>query len=114
VTLLDQAWPESPVLDDIVGSARLTGLRDDPRYLVGRFTQALITLLAGDLPPMDAQTDLLCQALADAIAWRQRRERPPCPHCMEALCGRCAADRDQADRYHLLALMLGAVGDIPA
>lgn len=113
LALLEQAWPESPALADATGPAASTALRDDPRYLIGRLTQALTVLLARDLPPMDAPTALLCEALADAIAWRQHRDRPPCPGCAESLCGQCAADWDQADRYHLLALTLGAVGDIP-
>lgn len=114
LALLEQAWPESPALADATGSATSTALRDDPRYLIGRLTQALTVLLARDLPPMDAPTELLSEALADAIAWRQHRDRPPCSACAESLCGQCAADWDQADRYHLLALTLGAVGDTPA
>jgi hypothetical protein len=86
LALLDQAWPPNPALTDATGSVTFTGLRDDPRYLAGRLTQALTTLLAGDLPPMDARTGLLSQALADAIAWRQHRDRPPCTRCAESLC----------------------------
>jgi hypothetical protein len=113
VALLDQAWPEIPALADAARPAGSTALRNDPRYLIGRFTQALTALLASDLPPMDAPTELLTEALADAIAWRQHRDRPSCHRCAESLCGRCAADWDQADRYHMLALTLGAVGNIP-
>lgn len=114
LALLDQAWPENPALADAAGPAALTALRDDSRYLIGRLTQALTVLLASNLPPMDAQTTLLSAALADAIAWRQHRDRPPCPRCAESLCQACAADWDQSDQYHLLAMMLGAVGNIPA
>jgi hypothetical protein len=113
LALLEQAWPEGSALEDVTGHAASTALRDDPRYLIGRLTQALTILLATDLPPMDAPTALLSDALADAIAWRQHRDRSPCSGCAESLCGQCAADWDQADRYHLLALTLGAVGDRP-
>lgn len=68
--------------------------------------------MTDDLPPMDAQTSLLSQALAEAIAWR-RHEQRPCPRCTESLCQPCNADWDQADRYHALARALGAIGDIP-
>jgi hypothetical protein len=113
LALLEHAWPESPALADATGPTVLSALRDDPRYLIGRLTQALTVLLARDLPPMDAATALLSEALADAIAWRQHRDRPPCSGCAGSLCDQCAADWDQADRYHLLALTLGAVGDTP-
>ena len=105
LALLDQCWPSSPVLQDA-----LAGLDGDPRYLAGRLTQALAVLLAGDLTAMDPPTALLSRALADAIAWRQHRDRP-CARCGPSLCQPCGADWDLADRYHLLAVMLGAVGD---
>jgi len=80
--------------------------------MLGRLQQAITTLLSADLPPMDAQTSLLSQAIGDAIAWRLHHDRP-CPRCAETLCSTCSADWDQADRYHVLARSLGAVGDIP-
>jgi hypothetical protein len=69
--------------------------------------------LGGDLPPMDALTCLLSEALADAIALRQHNFRS-CRECDESStevpqCNRCAADFDQADRYHALVRALGAV-----
>jgi hypothetical protein len=112
LALLDHHWPASPVLADAMRSGALTALGDDPRYLAGRLTQALAVLLAGDLPDMDPPTALLSRAIADAIAWRQHRDRP-CDRCGQSLCQQCGADWDQAGRYHVLALELGAVGDIP-
>ena len=112
LALLDQRWPSSAVLDDATGANALAALGNDPRYLAGRLTQALAVLLAGDLPAMDPPTALLSQALADAIAWRQHRDDRPCPRCGPSLCEPCGADWDQAGRYHILALMLGAAGDI--
>jgi hypothetical protein len=117
LALLDRAWPSGPQLADAVGAAAagsdmVTALETDPRYLIGRFQQALTALLATDLPPMDPPTGLLSQALADAIAWRQHQGRP-CSRCAASLCDPCNADWDQADRYHALARALGAVGDPP-
>jgi hypothetical protein len=113
LALLDRRWPASPALADSNGVGTMTALEADPRYLIGRLQQALTTLLAGDLPIMDSQTALLSQALADAIAWRHHDGRP-CRNCRQSLCAPCNADWDQADRYHSLALMLGAVGELPA
>lgn len=113
VALLDQHWPTVPALADGPGAGTLTKLEADPRYLIGRLQQALTALLAADLPPMDPQTSLLSQALADAIAWRHHDNRP-CGQCADSLCGPCSADWDQADRYHELARALGAVGDLPS
>jgi len=113
LALLDRQLPFNPALADIAGANAMTALEADPRYLIGRLHQILTTLLAADLPPMDAQTSLLSQAFADAIAWRRHQDRP-CHHCAQSLCPPCNADWDQADRYHALALNLGAVGDVPA
>jgi hypothetical protein len=113
LALLDQRWPSSPVLQDAAGPEASACLDSDPRYLAGRLTQALAVLLADDLTAMDPPTALLSRALADAIAWRQHRDRP-CRRCGSSLCQPCGADWDLADRYHLLAVMLGAVGDPPA
>jgi hypothetical protein len=112
LALLDQRWPIGPALADTTGTSAMTALQADPRYLIGRLQQVLTSLLATDLPPMDAQTLLLSQALADAIAWRQHQGRP-CHDCAQSLCGPCNADWDQADRYHGLARALGAVGNLP-
>ena len=106
LALLDQQWPDAPAL----GEETATELERDPRYVIGRLQQALTALLATELPPMDSETSLLSQALADAIAWRLHNDRP-CPRCAESLCDPCNTDWDQADRYHVLARALGAVGD---
>jgi hypothetical protein len=112
VALLDQHWPASPVPDAPAPADALAALENHPRYLIGRFQQALSVLLAADLPPMDPLTSLLSQALDDAIAWREHRHRP-CADCAgdDALCPACAADSDLAARYHALARALGAVGE---
>jgi hypothetical protein len=72
-------------------------------------------LLEQDLPPMDAQTALLSQALNDALAWRTHEGRPcaACDQNGEDFCDQCAADWAQGDRYHELARALGAVDDWP-
>jgi hypothetical protein len=105
--------PSVAALVDGPGGQALAKLESDPRYLIGRLQQALTTLLATDLPPMDPRTALLSQALGDALAWRTHDGRP-CTQCGDSLCDRCGADWDQADRYHELARALGAVGDIAA
>jgi hypothetical protein len=110
LALLDERWPAGPDIADTTGVSAITAMQADPRYLIGRLQQALTALLATELPPMDPQTSLLSQALADAIAWRHHDSRP-CPSCKESLCGPCNADWNQADRYHVLARALGAVGD---
>jgi len=112
VALLDRRWPAVPAVEDAAGQVAMTTLETDPRYLIGRLQQAIAVLLSDDLSAMDPPTLLLSQALADAIAWRQDQCRP-C-HCAESQCDACAANWDQADRYHGLALMLGAVGDRPS
>jgi hypothetical protein len=117
LALLDRQWPASTPLADTVGAGTsgakaISSLESDPRYLIGRFQQALTELLANDLPQMDDMTSLLSDALADAIRWRQHNDRP-CLDCGESLCGRCNADWDHAERYHVLARALGAVGDDP-
>jgi hypothetical protein len=116
VALLDRHWPADPPLADITGASTsasaVAALESDPRYLMGRLQQALTVLMAIDLPPMDAQTALLSQALSDAIAWRRHDERP-CRDCGPSLCESCNADGDRVDRYHALARALGAVGGHP-
>lgn len=117
LALLERTWPAAPQLADAVGAATIgsdavTALEANPRYLIGRFQQALTALLATDLPSMDPPTGLLSHALADAIAWRQHQDRP-CPRCADSLRDPCNADWDQADRYHALARALGAVGNPP-
>jgi hypothetical protein len=110
LALLDRHWPPVPALEDGQTGEALASLETDPRYLVGRLQQAMTVLLAADLPPMDAQTALLSQALDDALAWRTRVDRP-CGECADELCDQCNADWNQADLYHELARALGAVGE---
>ena len=52
-----------PGLGDSIGHRYPPSLEGDPRYLIGRLQQALTVDLGQDLPPMDAQTALLSQAL---------------------------------------------------
>jgi len=118
VALLDRHWPACPPLADIPGASTarasaVTALESDPRYLAGRLQQALTALLAAGLPPMDATTSLLSQALADAIAWRHHEGRP-CRDCAQSLCQPCNADWDQADRYHALARSSAPSATLPA
>jgi hypothetical protein len=112
LALLDRRRPLTPALADTAGHRAMAALEADPRYVIGRLHQALTDLLTGDLPPADAPTSLLSQALSDAIAWRYHQCRP-CGHCAQSLCKTCATNWDQADRYHALALTLGAVGERP-
>jgi hypothetical protein len=64
LALLDRQWPNGPALAEEAGLDAATALERDPRYVIGRLQQALSTLLAVDLSPMDAQTSLLSQAIA--------------------------------------------------
>lgn len=115
LALLEQHWPSCPALEDSIDTRAPVDLERDPRYLIGRLQQALTVLLEEDLPPMDAQTALLSQALSDALAWRTHEGRPcaACDQSGEEFCGTCASDWAQADRYHELARALGAVDDLP-
>jgi hypothetical protein len=112
LALLNDRWPASPAPDSAAPSGALAALQRDPRYLIGRFQQALSVLLAAELPPMDPLTSLLSGALCDAVAWREHQGRP-CAACTgnDVPCAACAADWDLADRYHALARALGAVAD---
>jgi hypothetical protein len=116
LALLEQHWPSCPALEDSIDTRGPVGLERDPRYLIGRLQQALTVLLEQDLPPMDAQTALLSEALGDALAWRTHEGRPcaACDQSGEDFCDPCAADWAQADRYHELARALGAVENLPA
>jgi hypothetical protein len=115
LALLDRQWPCSPPLVDAVGftstgADHVGELETNPRYLLGRFQQAVVELLAAELPPMDGLTSLLSAAITDAIAWRLHEDRA-CPHCVHSLCASCSKDLEQADRYHALARALGAVAN---
>jgi hypothetical protein len=111
LALLEQHWPSCPALEDSIDTRAPAGLERDPRYLIGRLQQALTVLLEQDLPPMDARTALLSQALSDALAWRTHEGRPcaACDQDSEDFCDSRAADWAQADRYHELARALGAI-----
>jgi hypothetical protein len=136
LALLDRQWPSGPPLVDSTGAdddraGAVVALESDPRYLIGRFQQALTALLTTDLPPMDDTTSLLSQAIIDAISWR-RHDGRPCDQCPgpfvtavsreplrprvlpPGLCEACNADGNQADRYHALARAIGAVGEARA
>jgi hypothetical protein len=115
LVLLGQQWPVDPPIVSMqrggtAGTGNALAVETNPRYLIGRFQQAIATLLDTDLPPMDTLTALLAEAIADAISWRQHDGRP-CPSCEKWLCGSCLADWEQADRYHALARALGAICD---
>jgi hypothetical protein len=112
LALLDQQWPPVPALTACPGAQTQKQLATDPRYLVGRFQQAINVLLSDPPPPADHLTNLLTQALADAITWRLNRT--PCPDCHDELCPACNGHWDQADRYHELARALGATGTQPS
>jgi hypothetical protein len=115
LALLEQHWPSCPALDDSIDAKAPVGLEHDPRYLIGRLQQVLTVLLEQDLPPMDAQTALLSQALDDVLAWRTHEGRlcAACDQNSEGFCDSCTADWEQANRYHELARALGTVDDWP-
>jgi hypothetical protein len=115
LALLERHWPSCPALDDSIDTKAPADLERDPRYLIGRLQQALTVLLEQNLPPMDAQTALLSQALDDALAWRTHEGRlcAACDQNSEGFCASCTADWEQADRYHELARALGTVDDWP-
>jgi hypothetical protein len=114
--LLDRWFPVHPVLDDqalaILGDdmAALEELERDPRYLMGRLSQALTALLAREVPPLDATAQLLSEAIDDARRYRRR----VCSNCPpEGVCGRCAPDWRRAEAYEALWRELGLVGELP-
>lgn len=114
--LLDRWYPICPVLTDQAMAslgddlAAIEGLENDPRYLIGRLSQALTALLERDVPPLDATAQLLSEAIEDATNYRRRvcRDCPP-----DSFCGRCAADWRKAERYEGLWRDLGLIGELP-
>ena len=76
--LLDRWYPICPVLTDQAMAslgddlAAIEGLENDPRYLIGRLSQALTALLERDVPPLDATAQLLSEAIEDATNYRRR------------------------------------------
>jgi hypothetical protein len=92
------------------GAAALEELECDPRYLIGRLTQALTALLQQPCPQPDATEDLLVEAIQDAIAYR----RTSCPRCTpDTACPACAASWARAERYEALFGLLGLIGEPP-
>lgn len=95
--------PLEPVVEE-----QVHGLMSDPRFVIGRLAQALTDLLAGEMPPPDTRTRLLCDALRDAINHREHS----CPECPpNSLCPGCAAGWEKAAQYNVLALELGAFSE---
>jgi len=114
--LLTRYVPVEPVISDEMAAflgrdiSSLSEIERDPRYLIGRLTQALTTLLADDVPPPDATGQLLMDAIQDAIDYRQRT----CPQCgPEGICDDCAPGWQLAERYSSLYGQLGLIGARP-
>lgn len=111
--LLDRYAPLHPVLREQAYQASgddlgaLDDLENDHRYIAGRLQQALTALLARELPPLDATSQLLAQAITDGIRYRQRL----CSHCGESgeadICDDCRPGWDLADKYAVLLRELG-------
>jgi hypothetical protein len=115
--LLDRWFPLEPVIDDQIGgllgrdTGRLQELHADPRYLIGRLSQALSALLADPVPPMDATALLLAEAIDDAVAYR--KDLGDCPQCGEGVCSRCQPQWDRAMAYETLYGRLGLIDERP-
>src|SRR6266704_1112158 len=111
--LLTRYVPVEPVVSDTVAAflgwdaARFDRIERDPRYLIGRLTQALTALLEQEVPPPDATGQLLTEAIRDAITYR----RHDC--ACEAGCPACQPDWLQAARYESLYGQLGLIGELP-
>ena len=86
------------ITDDIETGLRQAAVGEDwwsdRRFLAGRLAQGLAALLEEEMPPPDALTEVLGEAISDAMAYR---------HGLE--------DYPQIDRYHLAALAIGAFED---
>ena len=113
--LLERYVPVEPVISNEMLAflgwdiPKLTELENDPRYLIGRLTQALSALLERDTPPLDATEQLLSAAITDAMAYRQHK----CRECGEDVCAKCEADWLLADRYWGLTGLLGLIDELP-
>jgi hypothetical protein len=93
-----------------LGEQKLTELESDPRFLIGRLSQALTALIEAEVPPMDATARLLEQAIWAAIAYRHIS----CAKCGEGyVCGDCEPSWQQAARYEALFDLLGIIGGHP-
>jgi hypothetical protein len=89
----------------------LDELERDPRYLIGRFTQAIAELLQREMPPLDATAQLLGEAIADAMKYR----RISCAACgPEYVCPACEPSWHRAHQYETLYGLLGIIGNHPA
>jgi hypothetical protein len=114
--LLNRWYPICPVLTDQAMAslgddlAAIEGLESDPRYLIGRLSQALTALLERDVPPLDATAQLLSEAIEDAVNYRRRVCRD-CP--TDSLCARCAEGWRKAERYEGLWRDLGLIDELP-
>jgi hypothetical protein len=114
--LLDRWFPVHPVLGDQALASigddmdAVEELESDPRYLIGRLSQALTALLEREVPPLDATAQLLGEAIEDAATFRRRvcRNCPP-----EGVCARCAPDWRRAEAYEALWRELGLIGELP-
>jgi hypothetical protein len=117
--LLRRYAPVLPVIDNQIMSAlgfdraaagKLDELHSDPRYLIGRLSQALTALLEQDVPPMDATAQLLADAISDAIAYRL--DRAAGCRCGDE-CDRCLPEGRKALAYEGLWDQLGVIGELP-
>jgi hypothetical protein len=113
--LLDRWFPVEPVVSDTayayLGWKRqaLTDLERNPQYLIGRLTQALTSLLAVETPPVDALSQLLSDAIGDAISHRMGLAHRCCPDG----CAKCQPDCIRAEQYASLWGQLGLVDEKP-
>jgi hypothetical protein len=114
--LLDRWFPVHQVLGDQAlaslgdDMAAVEELESDPRYLIGRLSQALTALLKQEVPPLDATAQLLGEAIEDAATYRRR----VCRNCpSEGVCARCAPDWRRAEAYEALWRELGLIGALP-
>jgi hypothetical protein len=110
--LLRRYAPTEPVvLDEALAflgwnTPALTELQSDPRYQIGRLTQALSALLRVDVPPPDAVGRLLIEAIGDAIHYRQIQ-------CCGGECEKCRPEWIKADLYMSLYGQLGLIEEWP-
>jgi hypothetical protein len=84
-------------------------LTADPRYVIGRLSQALTTLVKqmDGAPPLNPVEQLLAQAIEDAAKFR----RGAAGACCDEGCEKCLPDERQADLYKGLWAQLGLIGE---
>jgi hypothetical protein len=116
VALLDRYAPVLPPVWDHISHvqrgdmAAFRDLESDPKFLIGRLSQALSALLEPDVPPLDASATLLAQAVQDAIKYRSRL----CPECPdESVCSKCMPNWHQGALYENLWRELGLIANLP-